>query len=705
MKKSNCFGPEAPAIRFFIFLILFAGLVLPSPLSLHLRAQNQSQAGAPVIIDLVVRDKKGQLITDLKESDVEISEDGAKQKVTSLRLVNSAASPANQTDPLQKAKLVTFLFEQMQTNPEAQKVALQAIQSFMATNLDQNVMIGMFVLDMRLNLVQQYTNKKEAILAAAKKALSSSREDLRKGSEAIQQGLAGIANGTAALEGKPELGGSGDRQLDARLAQLTTQILSHQDTQASQGGWRTMVASMRAIGQEQEVVSGRKTLLYFSWGIWIPIEQVDTLQNLQGTLTRAHVSVYPVYVAGLSMWSQAGDTREALTNITRDSASSTSNPGGRTIENAESTIRSNGLQTMNDFAKGTSGVVMGESNDFKVPMQQLAEDVSNYYEVSYLPTNSKLDGTFRKVNVKVSRAKTVLARNGYLALPVGAAASSAAVALPYEAPLLTALNQPVLAHAFDYRMKMPYFESRNGMQRRMVIMEIPFANLTIAEDAKAKKCRSQVALMAIFKDADGKVVEKVSDYYPLEWPLDRVEAVKKGNFTWNKQVQLPQGKYTVETVVLDKPTEKISIVKIPLEVPAGATGLQLSSLNIIKKADPANPDDADASSPYRLGNQKLSPFVEEPVTLKIGDPLILYFVAYPSPQSADKPQLKLQVVQGGISLGEVPAELPAADTQGKIQYTGTLPTNAFPPGNYEFKAVVTQGNMTAETKTAVNLIQ
>jgi VWFA-related protein len=567
------------------------------------------------------------------------------------------------------------------------------------------VMVGLFVLDMRLNLVQQYTNKKEVILAAAKKALSSSREDLRLGSEAIQQGLAGIANGMAAPEGKPELGGSGDRQLDARMAQLTTKILSHQDTQSSQGGWRTMVASMRAIGQEQEVVSGRKTLLFFSWGIWIPTEQVDTLQNLQSTLTRAHVSVYPVYVAGLSMWSQAQDTRAALTKITDDSVSSTANPGGRTIENAESTMRSNGLQTMNDFAKGTSGVVMGESNDFKGPMQQLAGDINNYYEVSYIPTNGKLDGTFRKVNIKVSRAKTVLARNGYLALPAGTAASSAAVALPYEAPLLAALNQPAPAHAFDYRTKIPYFESRNGKQRRMVIMEIPFANLTIAEDAKAKKCRSQLALMAVFKDADGKVAEKVSDYYPFEWPLDRLEAIKKGSFTWNKQVQLPQGKYTVETVVYDRASEKISIVKTPIEVSAGETGLQLSSLSVIKKADQANANDAEAGSPFRLGSQKLSPFVDEPVMLKVGDPLILYFVAYPSPQSTDKPQLKLQVIQGGISLGEIPAELPAADAQGRIQYTGTLPTNAFPPGNYEFKAKVTQGNTTAETKTAVNLIQ
>jgi hypothetical protein len=50
-------------------------------------------------------------------------------------------------------------------------------------------------------------------------------------------------------------------------------------------------------------------------------------------------------------------------------------------------------------------------------------------------------------------------------------------------------------------------------------------------------------------------------------------------------------------------------------------------------------------------------------------------------------------------------ELPPVDAQGRIQYTGTLPTNAFPAGNYEFKAMVTQGNMTAETKTAVNLIQ
>jgi VWFA-related protein len=695
-------------IRFAFFVLLTALLLAPAPKAAKLLAEDQPKGGNDVIIDFVARDKKGAAITDLKESDIEVTEDGTKQNITSLRLVNPAAVPGNASDPLQKVKLVTMLFEQMQRSPEAQKVALQAVQNFMANGLDQNVMVGLFTLDKRLNLVMQYTNKKDVILATVKKAVGSSQQELQASSDALLKGLAGVANGMAAPEGKPEFGGTDDKQLDARLAQLTTKILGHQETQAIQSDWRPLVYAMRAIAQEEESIRGRKTLLYYSWGIWIPTEQVDTLQNLQSTLARAHVSVYPVYVAGLSNWSQADNTRETLNNAIKDSndtgkISGGTNTGGRTIENAEGAMRSNGLQTMIEFAKGTSGMILGETNDYRRPMQQVTEDINNYYEVSYVPVNSKLDGTYRKVNLKIPRAKTILSRTGYLAIPAGAQVSLAPAMLPYETAMMEILNQPAAPHAFDFRVKVPRFEYQNGKQHFAFLLEVPFANFTLTPDAKAKLVRASIGVMAVIKDVDGKMVEKLSQFLPFQNPIDRTETLKKINFVFNKEFFLPPGKYSIESIVLDKTANASSTLKTPLEVAVGDPGLRLSSLQVIKRADQVS--DSDTQNPYRVGTQKLNPYVEDPAPIKIGDGLMLYYVVYPDQKIVDKPKMKLQVSQGGTPLAEIPAELPAPDAMGRILFTATLPTNAFPPGVYDFKAIVSQGSTTQETKAAVNITQ
>ena len=46
-----------------------------------------------VALDLVVRDKKGRLVKNLKPGDVEIYEDGVRQEIRSLRLVSGARHP------------------------------------------------------------------------------------------------------------------------------------------------------------------------------------------------------------------------------------------------------------------------------------------------------------------------------------------------------------------------------------------------------------------------------------------------------------------------------------------------------------------------------------------------------------------------------------------------------------------------------------
>ena len=64
----------------------------PPPSAPAQEATPQFKAGTEVVaLDLVVRDKKGKLVTDLQESEIEVLEGGVPQKLTSFRAVRPGA--------------------------------------------------------------------------------------------------------------------------------------------------------------------------------------------------------------------------------------------------------------------------------------------------------------------------------------------------------------------------------------------------------------------------------------------------------------------------------------------------------------------------------------------------------------------------------------------------------------------------------------
>ncbi len=65
----------------------------------------------------------------------------------------------------------------------------------------------------------------------------------------------------------------------------------------------------------------------------------------------------------------------------------------------------------------------------------------------------------------------------------------------------------------------------------------------------------------------GQIVQRFSESYPLEGPIDRLPALKRGRLRFKRQMWLPPGRYTVWTIARDQATERSSVKTMPLEVP------------------------------------------------------------------------------------------------------------------------------------------
>ena len=83
-----------------VLLVASFAAAQPPPAPQAPEAAPRFVSGAEVVaLDLVVRDKKGKLVTDLQEGEVQVLEDGVPQKLTSFRAIPAAVLVAGAPAP------------------------------------------------------------------------------------------------------------------------------------------------------------------------------------------------------------------------------------------------------------------------------------------------------------------------------------------------------------------------------------------------------------------------------------------------------------------------------------------------------------------------------------------------------------------------------------------------------------------------------
>ena len=102
---------------------------------------------------------------------------------------------------------------------------------------------------------------------------------------------------------------------------------------------------------------------------------------------------------------------------------------------------------MANLASGTDGIAVMNSNDLDAGLRRIADDLSSYYLLGYYSTNSKLDGRFRRIAVRVKRPGVeIRARQGYRAPTESeVAAARTAAAPPATATAVNAVASAVAA--------------------------------------------------------------------------------------------------------------------------------------------------------------------------------------------------------------------------------------------------------------------
>ena len=670
-----------------------------------------------VLLDLIVRDKKGKPVTDLKPDDLTVLDNGVKQTLTSFRLVSGAeAIGANGAktalDPLRQVRLVTLAFEAM-NEADQRKLARSAALDLIKGSQGTNAFYAVVVISTQLMVLQQFTTDKDALTKAIEHATGGlGGPGMASESDAIlaelKRNLAspGVPDTdllAAASQTASQTVSNGSEALQAKLASVMLDML-RMDSAVSTQGARLSLSALRSLVEGQRSMPGRKSILYFTSGMYLTPELDAPFRGLISTANRGNVTFYSVDTRGVMIAAQTAAARRQLTGAARASATTITQTEGpvtkdqvMSSDNAEVSARSNVQESVRNLAESTGGFLIGESNDLRVPLRQVNEEIASYYELSFNPGIQNYDGSFRKLAVNANRKDLVIhARNGYFALPPG----TRGVGLqPFETALLQVLSSGKASEDVKFRSGGILLQPSGQGKTVMVLMEVPLHELQPRTDPAKKTLDVHCSLLALVKDAKGEVVEKLSrDRSFVVTP----EQLKMGNFLDKMTVTLPAGAYTLESAVMDRESGKTGTNRSEFTVAASSRSVAISSLTPMRSYTP-NAKQLDPNDPFQFQGGIVTPTLDTTVKKDANAVLRLFFTVYQDSTIAVKPAVEIEFLQSGKSLTKVPMELPAADAQGRIPYLMTVPAASIPPGSYDVRAVARQGNSTAETITTVRI--
>jgi len=657
-----------------------------------------------VLLDLVVRDKDGRLVNDLRSDEVEVLEDGKACAIQSFRLVGAEGGlvaapgrkgieppvapaverPAGEPSPPASAgdglvSVVALVFDQL--GPEAARNARAAALQLAGRSFPKGSLFAVFKVRRGLFVLQSFTENRATLPPAIERAtvgVDQAREPARhRGYDNATEEALGMAREAQAR--------SRAKDPDARFLAMEAQMLLYSDSVIREAEGHASLQPLLAIARGLAGVQGRKVLLYFSEGLSVPPAVEELFQTTVSTANRSNVSVYAFDARGLRVRSPSEETKLAL-GLARETGFAEQIGGAvpsealpemhiDPLEMTQDALRFNRQGVLRDLAESTGGFLVAETNDLRPGLDRVVADLRAYYEVGYAPANPKADGRWRAIAVKVSRPGVVVrTRRGYYALPPGSP-----VVLPYELPLAEALAASPMPRDVEHRAATLRFAGGGPETETLVWVEVPHAGLRFTRDETTY--RGRVSLLAEVKDEKGTLVARLSHDAPIEGPLAELEGARGRTTVIKRTLRLPPGRYVLETAVQDRESGRVGARRGAFEIPVPGPALSLGSVSIVR-ADEVAPAAGDvANDPLRAGRLRATPLLGRP--FPEGTPAVSLLLSLYAGPSANPAEVELELRRDGQAVAHAKPELPGPDASGRLTYIGSFPTGGLAPGRYD----------------------
>jgi VWFA-related protein len=637
-----------------------------------------------VVIDVEVTDRSGKPVKGLKPGDFTLLEDGKPQKISTFVyedveglerataageqqpiVISVAGRPSNQQEAqIKNHRLILLFFDLSSLHPDELLRARDAAVNFVKNQMTQADLVGVTVLGNRLGVLANFTNNRDALLAA----------------------LARVAPGADAQ--LADLAAAAAQEGEESVTEDVSAAWTPDDTEFNVFNTDRKLEAMQDLADLLGTIPGKKIVMQFTSGITQTGEENRTaVQAATDAANRADVSFYSVDARALYVEIPGGDASQAAATGTSMFS------GSAVLRQAQS--REDSRDTLQTLADDTGGRAFFDLGNLGKAFEQVAEDTAGYYLLGYTPSNTRPDGRWRSVSVKVDRPGVRLRfRTGYF----GPKDFQHFTEEDREQQVLDALRSETPILELPIALEATVFRLGNGRAFVPIDAKLPASALQWAQ--KKGSHQDQFDFAAEVRDAaTGRPVAALQDTITVSLGAEHYEQFGRRALLYQGGVVLAPGSYELKFVARENETGRIGSFEEPLEIPAASTGrLGLSSVMLSSQLVPVEKTSEVktqglggarlAESPLDVSGQRIVPSVTNVFTNE--QTLYVFFQAYLPPKT-DPSALRAGLLF--FRNGELASRSPLVGAGAYDPKTRTasfriqLPLDRLPQGGYMLEAV------------------
>ncbi len=567
-----------------------------------------------VQVDVIAKDRNGNPVKDLKQSDFTVYDNGKKQEIAwfSLETDKTINKPAAPVAPNTYSNLVeqkagvpgnlTIILLDFLNTKHSDMVAARNQVMKMLQQMKPEDRVAIYVLSGRLYVLHDFTSDSSALTRSVRNYdTTDSADRIASNLTPAFSGSGGNNNGAAGAD----LGGDN----------FLNQAYQNMSDFANIDRMYTTTQVFEIISQHMVRVPGRKNLIWVSGSfpfsinldydregspysaafggpgalsvvpvggafgtvanvnlgsgsalgmgaaasgpggplISDPAQFGEEIQRAIREMTNANIAMYPVDTHGLVA---PGDVSTDPSSITGTSIESMPMIGGDPSTTPGSMLSTN-FDTMQNLAQHTGGLVFASTNDIGGSVHKAMDDGRVSYMIAYYPTQDNGKEKFHNIKLKVNRPDvSIRYRNGYYAEPLnydGVSKTAPIIRQALTSPLdATGLGMTVHARAI----------TANGARTLGLTLDVEQGDITFRYDDGHTMGTVKVVLAQF--DTEGNEIAGETTTVKMQLDKDTYGTVRKDGLRFRRNLPLKPEAVELKIVACDDKSSAVGSVSIPL---------------------------------------------------------------------------------------------------------------------------------------------
>ncbi len=701
--------------------LLLAGLVAPAS---HGQQVVPGTAAEVVQLDVVVTDSNGRPVRDLTLADFLVQEDGKPQKLslfvpsgsnapepTEEELVAAEAAEAAGEAPKSPGRSIAVVVDDLHIAPESIELARRALRRLPRELMRDDDSVALVTT--AHGVIQQFTKDTATLGQAIERLIAqapafppaahsqmtavqaelilrgdrNARKLAAKSLIAEPGSIFDTAGPRAAIAAANGGGNTSAAGGDAGKEAAAEDEVQRQARGVLAEALRYSVASLSGVEDVLRGLGarpGRKLCLLVSDGFLVgrgtSDERTRDLQRVTDAATRAGAVVYTLDTRGLI--SGGADASIAGNSVQPEFKAG--------IDAQSSAIY---RTTLRDIALDTGGLFVSGTNEMAAGIARMLADNAAYYLMAYEPTNTKRDGRFRRIKVRVPAHANydVRTRAGYFARdakkpgpPPQRAVLDGGLDLDEARE---ALAQPLPGGGIPVSVDAAFLDLPATGPQALVRAHVELAGL-VWDKAEGRNHATVELLGSAYGPSGQAVGAPFGQRAELNFSDAELKRAVAAGLEFQQSLSLPPGRYDVRVLAREKRIGQVGGGSAPIEMPDLADGALAASGVFLASAKAGADPQTQARGVRRV---------------KKGENLFFQVYVYNAEGAGTRAAdvvLQAQVWSNGkpIAASKVqPAKL-ATDGVTPIPETNEVGLSGLAPGPYELRVVVVDRKAEATVK-------